>query len=299
MLYFLKNRLQNAKYAIEKKIKLRSSQRYQIGPYSIDLPAHHPLAFTCKEHPFYDCFLPILTAELPKGTIVDVGANVGDTAISMARHTSNTIIAIEGSQKFFDLLCKNVKKNNLQNQILCINQLIGSGDFKGELQVHEGTGVLKKSAHTTKLTSLDSILENIHDVVLIKTDTDGFDYNILSSAYQTINKSLPLVFWENELREDYDLESYQNLYRDLSEKGYQEFYLFDNFGQLICKTNSLKVVEDFNLYFLNQKKHLKHRTIYYLDILAVSEKNSQYAASAIKNYMASMGTLAIKRGDLA
>ena len=293
MLHFLKKRILNAKYAIEKKIKLRCPQKHQIGPYSIELPPFHALAFTSKEYPLYDRFLPILAAALPQGTIVDVGANVGDTAISMARHTANPIIAIEGAPFFFDLLCKNVKKNGLQSQILCINKLIGNGDFNGNLHIHEGTGVLSESNHTIKLTPLDIILEKTDDIVLIKTDTDGFDHTILSSAYQTITKKSPLLFWENELRDDSDIEPYQALYHALLEKGYKEFYLFDNFGQFLCKTDSVKIIEDFNIYFLNQKKYLKHRTIYYLDILAVSEKHSQYVTSAIENYMATMQSLAL------
>lgn len=59
---------------------------YHYKEYSIKLPANHMLPVYQKYHPKYDRFLPHLVKYIePSDTVIDVGANVGDTLAGIVR----------------------------------------------------------------------------------------------------------------------------------------------------------------------------------------------------------------------
>jgi len=62
-------------------------------------------------------------AKYPSGTIVDIGANIGDTAAIISTHARpNKLILIEGSDYFFDILVRNVSQ--LPGNIVCKKVLV-------------------------------------------------------------------------------------------------------------------------------------------------------------------------------
>jgi FkbM family methyltransferase len=168
----------------------------------IQLGLSHNLPIYQSVNPFYDRFLPHFASYLSSGKVViDVGANVGDTLFGMFSNNPNLeYVCIEADKEFFDDLkvnYQNLSKEISKTKIHLINKFIGDALTDVYLDGDNGT---KKAiiGGDIKSESLDDVLDNlinIEDIVLIKTDVDGFDYDVLRSAYSSI-KHKPYLFFE-------------------------------------------------------------------------------------------------------
>ena len=83
------------------------------GDYKIIIPKRHPLRAILSKHKNYDLFLPLTTSLLgAEDTIIDVGANIGDTLVRIcAENSSSKIICFEPIQKYFEYISKNIEIN--------------------------------------------------------------------------------------------------------------------------------------------------------------------------------------------
>src|SRR5271156_3496303 len=97
-------------------------------PLGIELGPDDTIARYYVGHRLYDRFLPVLCRHLPNGWIVDVGANVGDTAVGIARETSNPILSVEASAEFYALL----ERNTAGLRVRCVHALVGTGRYGGQ-----------------------------------------------------------------------------------------------------------------------------------------------------------------------
>lgn len=276
---------------IYRKLKLgKANNTYQIGNYNLHVPPNFPLANIQKKYRLYDRFLPVLAKNLSSDKIIiDVGANIGDTVIALLPYCTNPIICIEPSDVFYSYLQNNLAllSEKDSKRVKTVKKLVGTGILKGELiQIGPGTATVKdnntsaNSAHT----ALDRIIEQKSDVVLIKVDTDGYDFDVLQSCSQICTESEPILFWENEISEDFQIIGFENLYGWLVNKGYKYVYVFDNFGNLMIEECDFKTLKNINSYIYSMLKKNCTRTIYYTDILAVTDKYHLLAQKAIEEY---------------
>ena len=74
----------------------------------LELPLSHELPFYQHDHPRYDRQLGAIAAELG-GPVVDIGANVGDTAAAIRAESDVPILCVEGDPAFFALLERNAR----------------------------------------------------------------------------------------------------------------------------------------------------------------------------------------------
>jgi FkbM family methyltransferase len=270
--------------------RLRSALRttYQIGNIEIAIPRHIDLPNIQKSHPAYDRFLPILCKFLDgPGTIVDVGANIGDTAIAIAQVCNNPIVCIEPSPIFYSYLTRNLKLIPAERS-KAIQKMIGTGTFSGNLD-HSIKGTARLSTQSTEqssvqFVSLDSLKVTIHEPILLKSDTDGFDFDVLLSAKQTIKSVEPVLFWENEVNTSAQLEGFARFYQLLEENHYEFIYVFDNFGNLLLEGATVKNLVSLNNYLVSILFNGQTRTFYYVDIMAVTKKHWPAVNNAICAY---------------
>jgi FkbM family methyltransferase len=189
-----------------------------------------------------------------ESTIIDIGANIGDTVALIRPVTNSRIICIEGDEKYLKLLKINIAKDK---NCTVINSFLGEQDeLLNTKQVHEnGTGRLveDESSHI-QIRSLDSLILNEIDgqIGLIKVDTDGFDNKIIRGASAIIDKFHPVLFFEYD---PYFLEKAGekgiDIFDFLLSKGYNSFEMYDNLGDLICtcKSTDKRIFEDLHQYF--------------------------------------------------
>lgn len=273
----------------KKKGNLPKDIEYSIGKYNLKIPHNHPLPHYQKSNKLYDRFLPVLVKHLKSDKIIiDVGANVGDTTIAMIQNCKNPIFSIEPSELFNPYLVKNLERllSSDKKRVKCINKFIGTGDFNGQLFHSGGTASVTKSSKSDVINymTLDSIIEDDSDVELIKVDTDGYDFDVLKSSENILIKSEPILFWENQMFEEFQIKGFNDLYNLLQKIGYKYIYIFDNFGNLIMEESDFETLKKINSYVLSMDRNQSTRTFFYTDILASTEKNYSIVKKAILEY---------------
>ena len=148
--------------------------------------------------------------------IVDVGANIGYYTVLFADKVgkSGKVIAIEPDPINFEILQKNIKENKLFN-VVAVQAAVGKENKKMEIfksKTNFGDHRLwqnpSKSPFDERETSrkpvqifcrrLDDLLKDLgYDKIdLIKVDTQGWEPEVFAGAKTTIEKDLPIIFFE-------------------------------------------------------------------------------------------------------
>lgn len=146
---------------------------------------------------------------LPKeeGLILDIGANIGQTSLWMANELKSKeveIVAVEPYPSTYQKLVHNINLNHFRN-ITPINIAFGNSDTKllmegcssnsGAFRVNSGSGIgeFVEVAQTT----LDNYFKTEKKRInFIKIDVEGFEYNVIKGAENTIKEYFPILFIE-------------------------------------------------------------------------------------------------------
>ena len=124
--------------------------------------------------------------------VIDIGANIGDSAIYFALKRAKHVYAFEPYPYSFNLASKNIKLNGLQNKITLLNE--GCTEKEGSINIdanYQNTGStdLKKfsKGKEIRLTTLANIIKrfNISSSASLKIDCEGCEYSILLKANNT------------------------------------------------------------------------------------------------------------------
>ena len=263
---------------------------YHYQHFSIRLPRGHQLPKFQKNHAKYDRFLPHLVRYLRSSTVVDVGANCGDTLAGMVDQNPHLqYLCIEPDSTFFTYLEANiVRMTSVQPNLQITVQMCLVGESVTNVAL-DGTGGTKHAvpgAGTLQAKGLDQILEScfIDDVSLLKVDVDGFDYDVLDSGRKTLSSCHPLLFFECQYFEEFQKSGFEKTLIWLSINGYDHWVIFDNFGEVLIKTNELQYVLQLINYVWSQNAVGATRTIFYFDILACSRKDLRTVEAAVNSY---------------
>ena len=267
---------------------------YVIMGEKITLPPKHKLDTTRNTFKLYDRYFPYLAKSLQKDElVVDIGANIGDTAIPFLKN-GNKVICVEPSNYFFSYLKMNLKKfEEAGDRVVFLNYFISSSPNAIDLVIHEGTAFAASTSEKTTYNSLESIDSKIitlddllrrHNYVdnlgLIKIDTDGFDHDVINSGLEVISQKMPLLFFENQLNET-NLLLYKNVYEKLQTLGYK-LIVFDNLGSILATNFSFDNVHSVNEYLIKTN----FKPFHYMDILAYSEKDESRILDSISKFRA-------------
>lgn len=178
---------------------------YRIGDVVLELPLSHELPFYRHDHPLYDARIGPLAGELG-GPVVDIGANVGDTAAFIRAETSVPILSIEGDGRFFALLERNASR---------------LGDVELERAYVEAPG------HKT-LAQILGEHPRFARPSLLKIDTDGMDIAILEANLDLLARERPVLFFEY----DPHFGARPEIFDRLRDAGYTRAEWYENTGTL-------------------------------------------------------------------
>ncbi len=272
---------------------------YRYRNFSIRLPAGHLLPFYQSMHRTYDRFLPQLVRHLePNSTVIDVGANCGDTLAGM--YDSNdrlSYICVEPDGVFFEYLSENARRMRDSNpgaSIRLHKALVGKGVSQAALEGSGGTkhavqvdGPLPVAKSMFSVT-LDSLLLPMASgrVELLKSDVDGFDFDVLDSAANLIAQHLPILFFECYFDDLQQKHGYQKTIAALQQGGYCTWIIFDNYGDVVLQTREIDAV--FQLFDYVDRQNAGHmtRTIHYFDLLAGTERHAALLTTVVSDYLA-------------
>jgi FkbM family methyltransferase len=271
-----------------------SGRYYTVGGLPLEIPRDHMLPQFQEQHPLYDRFLPFIGSAAPEGSwIVDVGANVGDTVAALVPETKASILAIEGHDTFYRYFLRNMGQLDVpaRSRVRCVRALVGSGSVQGDLQAESGTAKLIQNSSSTSSTScrtLDEITQSQgirpDQVFLLKTDTDGFDADVLVSAKQILRSGNPILYFENQVDTREQAQRFKQLYRFLADYGYESYWVLDNFGNPLLESIESRALDMLTDYLLTQQERRSTRTFYYCDVLAAKPDRQEEITRAIERY---------------
>ena len=132
--------------------------------------------------------------------------------------------------------------------------------------------------------SLDSLVKvsNSDEISLIKTDTDGWDHDVILSGQITIKRFKPLIFSEFQLVNPSSIHGYIKAIGMLREVGYDQAFIFKNVGQYYGSKNLLELE-----YFLSQQAgdSLRYKEAEYFDILFSDRNHLLIAENSVKRFI--------------
>lgn len=125
--------------------------------------------------------------------VIDIGANIGDSAIYFALRGARHIYALEPYPYSYKLAMQNIKLNRLQNKITLLNE--GCGEEKRKIKIYTnyknfgGTDLKNfKGGTAIGITTLDELVKrfNIIDNGILKIDCEGCEYGALLKAKDSV-----------------------------------------------------------------------------------------------------------------
>jgi FkbM family methyltransferase len=199
--------------------------RYRIDGIELELPLSHQLPFYRDAHPEYDTPLARIACELG-GPVVDVGANVGDTAAAIRARCAVPVLCVEGDDRYFALLERNAPRlGDLE-----LERSFVDAPARGRVERAHGTARVVAGSDELPSKPLVQILEahpRFAHPALLKLDTDGYDVPIVLANLDLLERLRPVVFFEY----DPQLGAHPEVFERLHEAGYRTAEWYENTGE--------------------------------------------------------------------
>lgn len=282
---FLKKTLALTGYSLKPRYKKylwgeKTIVEREIYGYKAAMPKEHSIIFNLKHFPYYNNNLQrlavLLAAKKDRFSIIDVGANIGDTALMFRQVIANPILCFEGDPFYFKLLQKNTAQisdcilfplllsDKVETKSIINNTSLGTTEVQ---TVNEG-------GTSTTFETLDNCLAeylNSNAIGIFKTDTDGYDIKIIKGANNLIAKHQPVIFLEYD-RTLFEKNGDDGLvfFECMKNAGYSGAIFYDNYGKLICTTNltEAKTINSLHSYIKNSAGNFE-----FFDIMLFSAKD--------------------------
>lgn len=270
---------------------------YSIGGIPIQIPISHDLPFLALSSPEYSKSVgrvaAISAGKYPDAVLIDVGANVGDSAALIRSHAvNNPIVCVEGLPNFFEIL----QLNSIVLDVIAVKSFVGpcarsvtlryADNRGGNARVFEVSAARTTKGRATDLagtyefSSIEGIVEKAmpgRKVKLIKTDIEGYDLPALNASLNFIGKHKPIIYMElqvSDVDEDIKGTSWRELWSNLAALGYAKAFYWYNSTDFVCMLDintDLRVTEDLHNYFRNRAGKL------YADVCIVHESDKDLA----------------------
>ncbi|MBV9988528.1 MAG: FkbM family methyltransferase [Chitinophagaceae bacterium] len=224
--------------------KASQVKKVKVGNYFVDMPGNNPQISNYKYEPQVNSQLGRLSAciaaKYPELTVIDVGANVGDTIAVIKTAMDLPVIGIEGD----DISYKFLERNTRQfSGVTIIKEFLGEKKqtLKVELEKGGWNTTLVPSETTGKeltLRTLDEVLSASgladRSLKLLKVDCEGFDTIIIRGATSLLQQHRPVIYFEyNKSNMDAIKEDGFSTLLSLEQYGYHSVILFDNKGRFL------------------------------------------------------------------
>ena len=251
---------------------------WQLNGLTLRIPLSHQLPFYRREFPTYSANLERLATALrlhfQQLTMVDVGANVGDSLALAGTRPGDAFLLVEGDPAYFKLLQENTR--NLKDAV-CVPAMLSdkAGAVAVRLVSSEGTGKVvpdDRAGVPKSLRTLDSIIEEnprFQKSHLLKVDVDGYDFRVLRGAEGWVRSAQPVLFFEQDptLLEGAD-EDPDAVWEWLGKLGYERVFLYDNVGYWLgaFALGDQKTLRQLNAY-------ARQHPGYYYDVAAFAARH--------------------------
>ncbi|GAB2779408.1 hypothetical protein GCM10027020_36120 [Nocardioides salsibiostraticola] len=180
-------------------------------------------------------------------TVLDIGANVGDSALQILHAVDARVLCVEGDPFYLDFLHLNTSSDDrvsVVEALLAVPQSVGAatavrtGGTTRFTHGEEATGLPEVTASALRAQHPD-----FEDLRLIKSDTDGYDVALVPVVAQEWAHSKPVVFFEYDpyLTRIAGLDP-MAVWSELADLGYDRVAVWDNGGALLGLSSTVDVV---------------------------------------------------------
>ncbi|MCK6104968.1 MULTISPECIES: FkbM family methyltransferase [unclassified Brevundimonas] len=254
---------------------------HPCGNFFLSFPDDHKLPEIHRSHALYDrsysWIIKSLSDWKPNAAIIDIGANVGDTAAYIRTHAANPIVCVEGGQNFLDHLHHNAKIID-SDHIHIVDRFVSpnnSTSLSASFIEDRGTGRLVfddgQELQSITTSNLLRYARNIGDgdIALVKTDTDGMDALIVRDLLDSgpdfaIHFECDYILTRSLGRPDL----WTSILQDLKDRDWSSI-VFDNYGlpMMFMDKTQPEILENVQAWI-----HLQHQVgmvrTHYVDIFS-------------------------------
>ena len=156
-----------------------------------------------------------------QGEVVDIGSNIGDSAIYFAIKGASHVYAFEPLPSVYEVALRNVMINNMESKITLVNAAVGSREGKikvpSTINVEESGGftVTNQGDVEVPILSFSHVRRMINDPYLLKLDCEGCEADIIFSSELDFEK----IFVESH--EKITKISHKKLVKKLKDQDYK------------------------------------------------------------------------------
>jgi len=181
-------------------------QTHLIGNHPVVLPPEHDLPFYQRRDPTYDAYaaavLAAIAGDSGRTLVIDLGANVGDTAVAaLTAAPAIDVIAVEGDPRFVEYLRRNLA--DFGSRVTIVDGFVGPVGAAATFARHGSTGGFQAgsadaSYGVTSWAAPETLLEGseTYDRVVWKSDIDGFDIHLLVDHWAAIDDRCDVLWFE-------------------------------------------------------------------------------------------------------
>jgi FkbM family methyltransferase len=171
-------------------------------------------------------------------TLLDIGANIGDSTLQVLRRVDGTALCVEGDPYWARYLRQNAGEDARVTieEVLLTPTDTGWGDVRAVRDLgttkFELTAEHDAAAPRLSVVALHDRHPEFAELSLIKSDTDGFDPMLIVAAAEAWHDSGPTLFFEFDpgLTRQVSEQDPNQVWRELAELGYSRLAIWDNTG---------------------------------------------------------------------
>ena len=239
----MKVSLVNARIMLDRVRPDRAVHR-RIRGIDMVLPRRHVLPYMARPGSPYAQNLVDVAVELGQRVdslvVLDIGANIGDSALLMLDSVDCRIVCVEGDPQWLTYLHKNLGSDRRVAIEPALVSADASSQFVEVVHAEVGTSHVVPSREggtpTLPLEQLMAKHPELREVRLVKTDTDGFDVKLALASATVFADSRPVIFFEYDPRPTRvltpELEP-SDIWDGLADEGYEFGIVWTNGGHFL------------------------------------------------------------------
>jgi FkbM family methyltransferase len=276
----------NVAWAIRDRFPHRKVEREVLGVTMV-LPWSHRLPDYTRGNAVYGRNLIDLAGALAETvpgpvTLLDVGANVGDSALSVLGAVDARVLAVEGDAEYIEYLRLNCGSDD---RVTIVEALLSTADGLEPVTAVRSGGTTRfqpdahgKSRPTVTAEQLRENNADFDELRLVKSDTDGYDVDLVPRIAEVWQDAHPVLFFEY----DHALSRLAGndplaVWPALAALGYSTVAVWDNAGVPMGRTTVDKIGDQAEVL----DRPLGRRKQHYWDV-AVVHSSDERAEEAVE-----------------
>lgn len=253
----------------------------EVQGVTMTLPWSHRLPdYAAGDSPYGQNLVQLASALAARASepiaVLDVGANVGDSTLQILHAADARVLCVEGDPEYLEYLHLNTDP---RPEVTIVEALLSSTpDAQAQTAVRSGgttrfvVGDNPDAMRTITTEELRGQAAGFADLRLVKSDTDGYDVDLIPAIAKTWEQSHPVLFFE------YDPVLSRKAGNDphavwaaLDTLGYRTVAVWGNGGHPLGRAASVDIP--------SRDGHLGGRDMYYWDVALAHESDADGLAA--------------------